>query len=505
MNNLNHRSTADRADCQVLVVGAGPTGLTLACELLARGIRTRIIDRNDGAVLETRAGGMHARTLETFEAMGLVDRFLDRGHPVRYFTFYTHGKRLARLDVSRNGSRYGFMLSIPQHETELILRARVVELGGHVEQQSELVSFIEQPDGVIATVREASGAATTIRADFLAGCDGAHSRVRHQLELPFSGHPYPQDWLLADVLLDWQRSEESVHAFFRTGSNAMIAFPMREHRWRIVLPFTGERGESPPTMEEIQRLIDERCPEPVRASDPTWLANFRCHRRSTNRYRVGRVLLAGDAVHIHTPAGGQGMNTGIMDAHNLGWKLALVASGRAEDWLLDTYGAERGPVAHQVLQLTHALVSVGSLSSPGKRLLRNLLAPVAAHLPFVQRRAARRLGHIHVAYPASRLTIADSIRRGPKPGERVPGLPELEERRHVLLVPGRGSLPPSLEAYADLLSVACRDRGPLALVRPDGYMAAHGLPNVEAYFRQLTRVDATEPFFLPIAQPILAG
>jgi 2-polyprenyl-6-methoxyphenol hydroxylase-like FAD-dependent oxidoreductase len=492
MNTLLNRPTIDRSECQVLVVGAGPTGLTLACELLARGIRTRIIDRNDGAVLETRAGGMHARTLETFETMGIVDRFLERGHPVHYFTFYSHGNQLGRLDISRGGSRYDYMLSIPQHETELILRGRIAELGGEVEQRMELVSFTEQPDGVVATVRDASGSSRTILAGFLAGCDGAHSRVRHQLGLPFEGQPYPQDWLLADVLLDWGRSEESVHAFFTTGSNAMICFPMREHRWRIVLPFTGARGEGPPALDEIQRLIDQRCPEPVRASDPSWLADFRCHRRSTNRYRVGRVLLAGDAVHIHTPAGGQGMNTGVMDAHNLGWKLALVTGGQAGDWLLDTYGDERGPVARQVLQVTHALVSVGSLTSPAKQLLRNLLVPVASRIPFIQRRAARRLAHLHVAYPASRLTIADSIRRGPMPGERVPGLPELQERRHVLLIPGHGSLPSSLEAYAEMLSVARTDRGPVALVRPDGYLAARGLPNIQAYFEQLCEAVNSE-------------
>jgi 2-polyprenyl-6-methoxyphenol hydroxylase-like FAD-dependent oxidoreductase len=494
MKTLSSDPTPNGSDCQVLVVGAGPTGLTLACELLAKGVRTRIIDRADGAVLETRASGMHARTLEVFEQMGLADRMLERGHPVRHFSVYSSGRRMMRLDLSRNGSRYGYMLSIPQHETERVLRARIAELGGLVEQQMELISFVEQPDAVLATVRSGSGELSTIRSGYIVGCDGAHSQVRHQLGLPFSGHPYPQDWLLADVRLDWQRSEDSVHALFGRRNGAMIAFPMREHRWRLVFPFTGDRGEDAPTLEEIQRLADARCPERVRISDPTWLAVFRCHRRSTNRYRVGRALLAGDAVHIHTPAGGQGMNTGVMDAHNIGWKLALVASGRAGEWLLDTVAAERGPVAHDVLQLTHALVRLGTLNKRWQQLLRDLLLPVASRVPALQRRAARRLGHIGVAYAASRLTI------GGCGGGRVHELPELKERRHVLLVPGGAEPPASLRPYVDLLTLACAPTGrPTALVRPDGYLAALGVADVEAYFRQLCAdeeaadISSTEP------------
>ena len=216
-----------------------------------------------------------------------------------------------------------------------------------------------------------------ITAGYAVGCDGAHSRVRHELGLPFRGQPYPQDWLLADVRLDWARPDNEVHAFFRAGGRPLVCFPMREHRWRLVVPFAGDRAPGAPDLGEIQQLVDQRAPEPVAVSDPTWLASFNCHRRSTDTYRRGHVLLAGDAVHIHTPAGGQGMNTGITDAHNLGWKLALVADGRAPDRLLDTYGAEREPVAGQVLALTHALVRVGTMTHPVKRALRDITVPAA--------------------------------------------------------------------------------------------------------------------------------
>jgi 2-polyprenyl-6-methoxyphenol hydroxylase-like FAD-dependent oxidoreductase len=518
MKSANGSSASADSDCQVLVVGAGPTGLVLAAELLARGIATRIVDKNDGAVLETRAGGIHARTLEVFDLMGLSEQFLERGQVVRHFRFYSDGKSLLNLDLSRSGSRFGFMLDIPQHETEALLRARLAELGGTIEQAVELLTLHHDEAGVTAQVQDRAGKMHTITADFLVGCDGAHSRVRHELGLAFQGHPYPQDWLLADVRLGWNRPEDEVHAFFRSDGQPLICFPMREHVWRLVLPYAGDRDQRPPTLEEIQQLVDLRAPERVIVSDPTWLATFRCQRRSTNAYRRGRVLLAGDAVHIHTPAGGQGMNTGIMDAHNLAWKLALVASGCAADWLLDTYGEERGPVAAQVLALTHALVRFSTMSHPLKRALRDTILPAASRLPAIQRRAARRLSQVHAAYPASRLTRPDGTWGRPRPGDRAPDIvvagpaersrlyEVLRSGRHVLLVSGSDpvgiSESPVLRPYRNVLAVVGGDfdsrritlrgrAGPVHLIRPDGYIAARGrlgeMAAVLDYLRQLFR------------------
>ena len=213
-----------------------------------------------------------------------------------------------------------------------------------------------------------------------------------------------------------------MHAFFRRDGRPLICMPMREHLWRVILPYAGDRGRQAPTLEEIQRLVGERAPEPVPVSDPAWLATFRCQRRSAGAYRCGRVRLAGDAVHIHSPAGGQGMNTGIMDAHNLAWKLALVASGRSPDGLLDTYGQERGPVAADVLALTHNLVRLGTMTHPVQRALRNIIVPAAGSLAPIQRRAVRRMSHIHVAYPSSALTRHGGGRAGIQPGQRAPDL-----------------------------------------------------------------------------------
>ena len=249
---------AARPDCQVLVVGAGPTGLVLAAELLARGIQTRIIDQGDGIALETRAIGIHARTLEVLDMMGLAERFTERGQALRHFRFYSEGRCLVSLDFARSGSRFGFLLDLPQDQTERLLRTRVTELGGVIEQRAELTGLTAAGDTVTATIRGGSGETRTITASYLVGCDGAHSRVRHELGLTFQGHPYPQDWLLADVLLDWDRREDAAHAFFRPDGLPMICFPMRGHRWRVTLPFAGSRAGQAPTLAEIQELTDQR-------------------------------------------------------------------------------------------------------------------------------------------------------------------------------------------------------------------------------------------------------
>jgi len=520
MNDMQATQPAARADCQVLVVGAGPTGLVLAAELLARGITTRVIDKGDGVNLETRAVAIHARALEVLDLMGLADRFAECGQVVRHFTFYTDGRRRLSLDLTSNGTRFPFMLDIPQHDTESLLRARVAELGGVIEQRTELAGLCDEADGVTATTRDAAGRASVITAGYVVGCDGAHSRVRHGLGLPFEGHPYPQDWLLVDARLDWDRPEDEVHAFFRSDGTPLICFPMRGHQWRLTVPFAGNRPPGPPDLDEIQRLVDQRAPEPVAVSDPTWLASFNCHRRSTDVYRRGHVLLAGDAVHIHTPAGGQGMNTGITDAHNLGWKLALVADGRAPDQLLDTYGREREPVAEQVLGLTHTLVRLGTLTHPVKRALRDAIIPAAFAVGPVHRRAIRRWTQVNVAYRASSLTRPDRGRGRPRPGQRVPDIEVLtaggpstlfavlRRGRHVIVV--RGADPdsalanPALGPYRDLFEVvtcgspdagAFRSirAGSVFLVRPDGYLAARARPGkletVLGYLQELSRPE----------------
>jgi 2-polyprenyl-6-methoxyphenol hydroxylase-like FAD-dependent oxidoreductase len=520
----SRRQAGSRRDCQVLIVGAGPTGLVLAAELLARGIRARIIDKGDGIALQSRAISIHARTLEVLDTMGLAGRFIERGQIVRQLRFYSQLRCLVSLDFARSGSPFGFVLDLPQDETERLLRARVTELGGVIEAGAELTGLTTDGDAVTATIRASAGQTRTITAGYVVGCDGAHSRVRHELGLSFYGHPYPQDWLLADVLLDTDLAEDAVHAFFLPDGLPVIFFPMRGHRWRLTLPFAGSRGEQAPTLAEIQQLTDQRAPQPVTVSDPTWLANFRCHRRSASAYRRGRVLLAGDAVHIHSPAGGQGMNTGIMDAHNLGWKLALVASGRAPGALLDSYGTERRPVADGVLKLTHTLVRYGTMSHPVKRTVRDIVVPALGRTPVIQRRAASRISQVYVSYPPGPLVRPDRSGGGPRPGQRMPNIPVraggqattlhsiLRRGRHVLVLHAAAAAgvadDPGLRPYLGDLDIVTGDpgqtrgfrndsTGPAVLVRPDGHVAARGRPGrmdaVTGYLRGLFSEPAAVP------------
>jgi len=399
-----------------------------------------------------------------------------------------------------------------------------------VEHGTELTGLTAGPDAVTAAVRGHTGQAETITAGHVVGCDGAHSRVRHELGLTFHGQPYPQDWLLADVLLDWDLPEDAMHAFFRPDGLPVIFFPMRGHRWRLTLPFAGDRIRQAPTLAEIQQLTGQRAPQPVTVSDPTWLACFRCHRRSASAYRRGRVLLAGDAVHIHTPAGGQGLNTGITDAHNLGWKLALVASGRAPGALLDSYGTERRPVAEEVLTLTHALVRYGTMSHPVKRRIRDFVVPALGRSPAIQRRAARRLSQVYVAYPPGPLARRDRGRNGPRAGQRMPDIHvragsqpttlhrSLRGGRHVLIVPAAHLAcvlsDSGLRPYSSELKVVTGDvaqaprsdhvTGQVILVRPDGHVAARGRPGsierLTGYLRDLF----TEPVGHPRARSLQA-
>jgi hypothetical protein len=293
-------------------------------------------------------------------------------------------------------------------------------------------------------------------------------------------------WVLADVHLDWSGRPDEVHVFTRPDGLPMLCVPITRDLWRVSLPSAGDRGAATPTLEEIRALVKERGPGGITVSDAETLTSFRCQIRSTSVYRCGRALLAGDAVHIHSPAGGQGMNTGILDATNLAWKLALVASGRAPEALLDSYGAERAPVAAQVLGFSQSLVRFGTQPRSLKRTVRDAALP-ALRLPVLQRRLAGRMSQIVVKYPDGPLTRHPGVSGLPRPGARMSNVAVrtadgqsslhavLRRGRHVLLV--AGDPPAGLAPYRDQVEVVSAPLGRLqscVLVRPDGYVAAVG-------------------------------
>lgn len=451
----------DTTDCDVLVVGGGPTGLTLAIQLLSRGVRTRLIDQDPGLPKLSRAIGIQPRTIETLDMMGLADRLLAIGHRTTGVSVYIDGRRQVGMDMTVADTDYPFILHMPQNRTEEVLRSRLDELGGKLESGVELIDFIQDAEGVTATLRDAAGHEERVATAYLAGCDGSHSRVRHILDVPFTGQPYPFDWLLADAELDGVVSSDEVHVYWGPGGQPLSLIPIDGSLWRVSAPTPGERGGATPTLEEIQELVDARGPGGIVVRDPETLLCFRCQIRSTDAYRTGRVFLAGDAAHIHAPTGAQGMNLGINDAANLGWKLAHVVLGQAPDPLLDSYGAERHQAAQQVMAFTDNMVRFATEPSVLKRALRRARMPLL-RLRKVRRLMANRMAQLAIAYSDSPITQQGSVRGLPAPGARMPNI-RLHDGRTVR------------EALRDgeYLRVGREDglRGEV-LVRPDGYVAS---------------------------------
>ena len=545
-------------DGRVVIIGAGPTGAMLAIELARLGVEVRILDKQPARSQETRAIGIHARTLEVFLQLGLVDEFLRLGHKATGMAVHTHARRSTRVDFGGIDSPYPFMLTLGQDQTQRILDQRLEQLGVTIERGVEILNLDQHAYGVeLATRRVGEQLDQTLQAAWVVGCDGAHSVVRRHLEAAFDGDDYGQDWLMAEVDIDWQIERERFHVFSYTPA-PMVAFPLPGDRWRVFMPQVPNRaGErQAPEIGEIQRIAATRGPTTMRLANPTLLAAFRCYRRQTTVMRRGRLMVAGDAAHIHSPAGGQGMNTGLHDAANLAWKLALVVGG-APAALLDTYQDERVPIAAGVLEFTHNLVRIFSVTSPSKRWLRDRLLPIAMSVPAAERRYTTRLSQISHTYRGGPLAPASrrSMRKSIAPGDRLPSvsglvgggkplstLDLLGSTTHTLLVlSGRGNhqqavqktiarmarfngnvqIVPVLATDATQRAPAITDatrhaqaitdphlrahrryhalRGALLLVRPDGYLARRAplsRPDIpEQYLHQLTawRGEAEKP------------
>jgi 2-polyprenyl-6-methoxyphenol hydroxylase-like FAD-dependent oxidoreductase len=521
----------------VVIVGAGPTGVMLAIELARRGVEVRVLDKQLSRPNETRAIGIHARTLEVLHQLGMVEEFLALGHRVDGVIFHLGGRRRAQARFGGLDSPYPFLLTLSQEQTQRILDQRLESLGVSIERGVDVVDVRQDADGAqLLIAARGEEREQALHADWVAGCDGAHSIVRRRLGLAFDGEDYGQDWLMAEVKTDWPLRSDRFHIFAHTGA-VLAMFPLSSRRWRLFLAQVPNRGgeRQAPDMEEIERLAAQRGPKGMRLTDPTLLAAFRCYRRSTKTMQSGRVLIAGDAAHIHSPAGGQGLNTGLHDAFNLGWKLALVAQGQASPALLDTYQAERVPIAASVLALTHGLVRTFSMPSPRKRFLRDQVLPVVMAIPAAQRRYTNRLSQLSHTYrrgplaaPAGRNArgvVAPGDRLSAVTGLRVDGKPVctldlLCAPAHTLLIlPGaRADHEAAREAIArfepwgEILKtiVICEQpldsqsvtdpglrahrryhalAGQLLLVRPDGYLACRApldRPDIpERYLRRL--------------------
>ncbi|MEO8440206.1 MAG: FAD-dependent monooxygenase, partial [Spartobacteria bacterium] len=337
-----------------LVIGAGPVGLTMATELARHGARCRIIDSAPEPSQTSKALAIFPRTLETFATMGIAERFLAAGHRLHGLSLHHRREQIGQVDFTSVMSTFPFALGLPQAETERLLTEHLTSHGVSVERGVALQSFTQTSDFVRAILRHPDGREETVEASWLIGCDGAHSTTRHLLGMDFEGTQYDESFILADVRLETVLARDRVHLFL--GDDGVLGvIPFSENFWRIVANIPPDsRDQSLPevTLEEVQAMLERRGPPELQAHDPIWLSRFHISHRKVRQFRQLRVFLAGDAAHIHSPAGGQGMNTGIQDAFNLAWKLALVVRGCAPAQLLGSYHNEREPVAREVLNLT---------------------------------------------------------------------------------------------------------------------------------------------------------
>lgn len=452
-------------ETQVLVVGAGPTGLLLACELARHGCSVRVIEKRAARSSTSKALAVHARTLEVWEDMGVLAEALRRGRRVHGMNLYAGAKRLAHVSLDELESPYPFVLVLPQSETEAILEARAQELGVTVEREAELLVLSQDADAVHCTVRRGDGGGLKgeqIQARYVVGCDGAHSTVRSELGIEFQGVDVPASFVFADAQLEGELDPEEVHTWFAPdGPSLCIPLPT-PGLWRVIVATpAGEERDGEPELSWIEAALRERSTRDLRLKDPLWLSGFDVRQRKVDDYRRGRVFLAGDAAHCHSPIGGQGMNTGLQDAYNLAWKLALVAKGEGKDALLDAYGAEREPVASELLRMTERGTRVVTLRNPVAQALRNQVGRFLTSLDVVQQRLARQVGELSVNYRRSPLVGEDrcsvlqadlrhapdsekpslwdwgEFAAGPRPGERVPDAlyetPQGEHRLYELL------------------------------------------------------------------------
>jgi 2-polyprenyl-6-methoxyphenol hydroxylase-like FAD-dependent oxidoreductase len=469
----------------VLVVGAGPVGLAMAIELARYGVPVRIVDKAVQRTDKSKALVIWSRTLELMDRIGCTASFIDAGFKVTAANIRTEDKQIARITLDEIPTPYPFALVLPQSETERLLEEQLTSYGVHVERSVELIRFEANADGVVSTLCHLDGREEAFESAWLVGCDGAHSIVRHQLGLGFEGDTLKSDWILADIHLSGVPHPGEIEILWHA-EGVLAIFPISKDRYRVIANVgdgSGKAAGTDPTLEEVQAVMDRRGPGGMIASEPLWLAGFHINERKVTDYRVGRLFLAGDAAHIHSPAGGQGMNTGIQDACNLAWKLALVCHGIGNtELLLDSYSQERSAVGETVLKGAGRITAIGILSGEIKQSIRNRLASLIFGLSPIVKTAANAMAEISIGYPKSPLNVRGKhISSGPHVGERAPireGSAPVgagNSPRFALFAENSAEVSTLMDRYSALLEDEVRPpfhAGGVWLVRPDGYVVA---------------------------------
>ncbi|MCS0497306.1 FAD-dependent monooxygenase [Ancylobacter sp. MQZ15Z-1] len=469
----------------VLIVGAGPVGLTMALELARYRVPVRLVDAMTARANTSRAVALWPRTLELFARAGggLSDELVGLGNRVTVANILAGDEPIARVELKDVATPYPFVLMLPQSETERVLVRHLEALGVSAELGVELEGFDADGEAVSATLRHADGRGESVRHGWMIACDGAHSVVRHHLGLPFEGDTLGSDWAQGDFHMAGVPFPVNEFATYWHEEGPLVLFPMGPDRYRMIVGLGASDEASsraaPPPVETFQTLLDRRGPGGIVLRDAIWTSAFRINERQVAHYRAGRVFLAGDAAHVHSPAGGQGMNTGMQDAINLAWKFALVHRGLCTaPVLLDSYDPERRAVGAQVIATSGRLTRLATLKNPLARHIRNAVMHFALGLPPVQHVLEGNLTETSIGYEDSPLNGV-SWQAGARAGARV--APREDEAPYgagdtplFTLRAGEGAGPPPAGLFEGPVDPAVRPNpaaGGIELVRPDGYLA----------------------------------
>jgi 2-polyprenyl-6-methoxyphenol hydroxylase-like FAD-dependent oxidoreductase len=427
-------------DTDVIVIGAGPVGLTLACELKRHGVSVRLVERKSKADPHPNAAVVHVRTLEILSFMGAVEGFLKKGHPLREMNSRAFGKRIGSLDPGSADSPYPEPRTLGQQHTERFLSEHLERLGGEIERGVEAVGVEQDASGVRVRLKhlEEGDREETVTAAWVVGCEGSKSITREAANIPFEGKHYAgKEFLQIDAKIRWAYPNGEAYQFLEK-EHIVFCFPYDgDGFYRIIAARTDKDPENkvPPTLEEMQAILQSVTDPSTELYEPTWFNRFRSGHKFAPKFREGRAFIAGDAAHVHVPLGGQGMNYGIHDAFNLGWKLAAVIKGEARPSLLETYEGERHPVDHALvkgtdrgfhLMIEHAMLAGRTMSA---------LGPLLFEMTPLRHWIRDTLGELNVAYPHSALTEDHGGNSGPEAGRRAPDakVVRLPERETVTL------------------------------------------------------------------------
>ncbi|QDH22156.1 FAD-dependent monooxygenase [Saccharibacillus brassicae] len=502
------------SDPDVLICGAGPTGLVLALWLTKQQVRVRIVDKRHEPGGTSRALAVQARTLELYGQLGLADAALEQGYAAPGFNVWANGRRRGRIPFKRKLGEltaYPYVLILPQDRHERLLADRLAELGVQVEHATELVRFEQDTGGVRAVLKEADGIERVCSAKYLAGCDGAHSIVRKSLGIDFAGGTYSRFFYVADVEAEGPPMDGEVHINLDRSADFLAIFPLAPAgRARLVGTLVNDRPDRIDTLsfDDIgANAIDKLR---IRVGRINWFSTYKVHHRVAERFREGRVFLLGDAGHIHSPAGGQGMNTGIGDAINLAWKLAAVLRGQAADALLGSYEAERLAFARRLVATTDRVFTLATSAKLPARIMRTRVVPVAvpsaARVPAALRFAFGILSQLGLHY--RRGPLAEGAAGRIRGGDRLPWIARAQPDGSDNFAPLDG-MRWQVHVYGDVrpeLAVwcaACADRGPA--LRRFEWSDACGRAGLDRGAAYLIRPDLYVALAVPGGDPEVIG